>query len=545
MRKKFLLWFAAAFCMISGVFAQTVSLVRVKGQDFTTGGDYYDGQYISCDCVPEEKRFIRGFYISPIITQKLYEKIMGANPSAVKNEEAPVTNVSMVDAMDFCSKLSALDTIDSAYTTDGYSMYKYKSVFYNRHGYRLPTEEEWEMAAKLKVINAESSRMREWTQNVWSVRTMQNVYKKDNYSTDDETSYEIDFDQKINCTVRGNGSREKRYCQSPLSGDSDLGFRVVVSDMTEYGFPEQRLVPANAKPNTTISGLDEYLANLEKTNVPDSAGFIHADIVLAEILPQKYGSYPILDELEKICEKHEAVLLNLNLKDCRYQVCYTGYDSMENFGLVSYFRFDNLESFIAPAELTNISLSECKNLKWVELPADWSRNIYGYFSESSKLKYVFVPRCKSESDEENFNFLTGVKTALIFNSTADSFKSHNPDFDAPVPHWENLPRCSSEYNPDMLYLGETFTLTFTIPENQQKKQTCKVYFVDKNDRKSVLGEAVVALNGKNRKYRIKKIKTGDFSWPDNDKLEIYVQIRIVFEDGTVADYYDNQILLEG
>jgi hypothetical protein len=545
MRKKIFLWCTAIVCTISGVFAQSVSLARVKGQDFTTGGDYYDGQYVSYACVPEEKRYIRGFYISPVITQKLYEKIMGTNPSVVKKAEAPVTNVSMVDAMDFCRKLSALDTIDSAYSTDGYSMYTYKSAFCNRHGYRLPTEEEWEMAAKLTVIKAETSGVREWTQNRWSTKTMQNVYRKDTYSRDDETSYEIAFDQKINCTVRGNGSKEKRYCQNPLSGDSDLGFRVVLSDMTEYGFPEQKAVPSNAKPDTTISGLDEYLVNLEKTKVPDSTGFIHADIVLAELFPQEYGSYPILHELEKICEKHKTVLLNLNLKDCRYQVCYTEYCSKENFGSISYFRFNNLESLIAPAGLTDISLSECENLKWVELPAGWTRNTYGCFSESVKLKYVFVPHRKTESDKESFNFYTGVKTALIFDNTADSFRSHTSDFDTPVPQWENLPGCSSEYDHGALYCGDTFNLTLTIPENQQKKQTCKVYFVDKNNRKSVLGEKSVALNKKNNKYCIKNVKTGSFCWPDYDELEIYVQIRIVFEDGTVADYYDNQILLEG
>lgn len=47
---------------------------------------------------------------------------MGKNPSAIKNPKAPVTNVSMIDAMDFCCKLSTLDNIDSAYSTDGYKM---------------------------------------------------------------------------------------------------------------------------------------------------------------------------------------------------------------------------------------------------------------------------------------------------------------------------------------------------------------------------------------------------------------------------------------
>lgn len=68
--KKIVLCYAIFVCSISGVFAQSVNLVLVKGQEFTTGGDYYDGQYISYASVPEEKRYIKGFYISLSIPMK-------------------------------------------------------------------------------------------------------------------------------------------------------------------------------------------------------------------------------------------------------------------------------------------------------------------------------------------------------------------------------------------------------------------------------------------------------------------------------------------
>jgi formylglycine-generating enzyme required for sulfatase activity len=63
------------------------------------------------------------------VTQKEYEKIMGANPSAFTGDTQPVDNVSWNNAMDFCAKMTAYD-------------FKKKSV---PEGFRytLPTESEW------------------------------------------------------------------------------------------------------------------------------------------------------------------------------------------------------------------------------------------------------------------------------------------------------------------------------------------------------------------------------------------------------------------
>ena len=71
--------------------------------------------------------FDEGFWISRSeIRQKEYALVMNENPSADKREEMPVTNVSWLDAMAFCAKLSA----DSG------------------AAYCLPTEAQWEYAAR-------------------------------------------------------------------------------------------------------------------------------------------------------------------------------------------------------------------------------------------------------------------------------------------------------------------------------------------------------------------------------------------------------------
>ncbi len=67
------------------------------------------------------------------VTQKQYQKVTGANPSAFSGDDRPVDSVSWNDAMDFCQKLTAADLKDK-FIPEGYF-------------YTLPTEGEWELLA--------------------------------------------------------------------------------------------------------------------------------------------------------------------------------------------------------------------------------------------------------------------------------------------------------------------------------------------------------------------------------------------------------------
>lgn len=86
------------------------------------------------------------FIMSEIeITQKLYTEIMKFNPSEFStNDLAPIDNVSWYDALLFCNLLSKKDGLKQVYKIEG----KKVSVNKNANGYRLPTREEWEYAAK-------------------------------------------------------------------------------------------------------------------------------------------------------------------------------------------------------------------------------------------------------------------------------------------------------------------------------------------------------------------------------------------------------------
>ena len=69
----------------------------------------------------------RAFYIQTThVTQAQWKAMMGSNPSLLKGDEYPVTNIKWKDSVDFCRQLSR---------SDGKS-------------YRLPTEAEWEYSCR-------------------------------------------------------------------------------------------------------------------------------------------------------------------------------------------------------------------------------------------------------------------------------------------------------------------------------------------------------------------------------------------------------------
>lgn len=192
----------------------------VEGGDFTMGrndGYHFEG--------PAHKVHVDGFYMATTeVTQSQWIAVMGYNPSTYRGDNLPVENVTYREALQFVEKLDSL----------------------TGRKYSLPTEAEWEYAAK-KGASGNSNKVNGWyvdnsnhqthpvatsAPNALGIYDMAgNVWE---WCLDDwQVTYNMPTDASLHVYRGGGWNSTARMCESTyrfgsgVSCHPDLGFRVV------------------------------------------------------------------------------------------------------------------------------------------------------------------------------------------------------------------------------------------------------------------------------------------------------------------------------
>jgi formylglycine-generating enzyme required for sulfatase activity/serine/threonine protein kinase len=145
----------------SGSITNTLGmkLILIPAGEFMMGSPDSDRDAENDERPRHRVRITRSFHLGVHeVTQAQYEAVMGVNPSwfsangggkdqvaGQSTDRHPVEQVSRLDAVNFCNKLSEKDGLKPFYKIDGDIA---RVVDWNGPGFRLPTEAEWEYACR-------------------------------------------------------------------------------------------------------------------------------------------------------------------------------------------------------------------------------------------------------------------------------------------------------------------------------------------------------------------------------------------------------------